>query len=1076
MPEGKGRFKKLTSLSGWTLAPSTPKKQLAAPAPSFYQPAQEPEPTGLKKLTAGDKWESPFRGQEGEQQKPKVNPYQQFKEGNKLDAITVPEKFRNQRRPPAGAAKPAPAKTTTKPAAAGTTGATAGAATGTGAAAGTTGTTATDGDAGEAKDTKAVVPTADANALTKSLKDEAVNDLESERPLTAAERESAKPKDDEKLLTDDAPEKLLTDEPKATTDNAEKKLITDDHPQEKLITDEPATPAVESADYADVDDESERLKKLADKPEVADKVEDAAELELQADEADKQADALDDKRDQVVDKLGATGEAVSLSGDPTDAIVERIEKDPVPLTNVPPTAKYSKIEEDSRYEEFKDQPAILKRYQELSEQGVSALTQVADDPNALIDLGGGLKMKQLDLLAMAAKRVAPVLANINDAVGKTRDDDEARRQLDLQHKAKSHENSLLADLEKFKGKLSKKHAKHERIVGEHKDNIGRMKKGVEVRDADYHKKITGEIEQLHKDHASREAKAAEKHDADKETVHKNHEELVATKKQELEDAKTKHADTTTKIEELEEAKLKYHDHNSELRTKLEALQKKVDDEQVKVDKIKGEYDEEAAVVAKNKDKIAGLRAKISESKEAVETKRTERDGLKQAVDVLAASIAGYLAKLATLQNDKEARQVRLNEAQQKRSDWESKKALMAAEVAAEHERQRLQAQQEAETKKVQRELELNQLKEEQAVAEERERLLRLKEEREAQERARADAETKRQERVRKREAERSQLTEEKLKLDAEYLAAEAQRKREVEQLALEIDQLKLSQLERALDLKANAERAIAELEAEQRQLKAEHEENMRLYQEKLDLEELQRNRLKKEGEHLARLAELQAERRRLAEASGEDAYPAELRAKIEALQKENEHLNKKILDDDDTYKGKKRVVDTTELDHAQKNPTTAGQQKYRSLLDPPKNKSLTSVASGKSGSSLKDSLWSRLKKKFSRDDSAPKAVPAPVAGQSSALKQRSAAALTPAKEALAVPAVPKNTTPLTRKDLAVLAASSSASSAASEYETYSVYEEVTSEEFERNKNHPDYFQVSPEEFERHNKQHVEETA
>ncbi|CAN3371885.1 hypothetical protein DIURU_004637 [Diutina rugosa] len=1048
MPEGKGRFKKLTTLSGWTQAPSSPKKPQPAPAPSFYQPAQEPEPTGLKKLTAGDKWESPFRGQEGEQQKPKANPYQQFKEGNKLDAITVPEKFRTQRRPAAGAARPAAAKAAAKPATAAT-----------GAAADKTKDAKTAADAKdvkaeEAKDVKAVVPVTDTNASTKSLKDEPVNDLESERPLTAAERESAKPKDDEKLITD---EDDVTDAPK-----------------EKLITDETANPAVESADYADVDEDSQQLKELADNPEVAENVEEAAELEVEAEKAGNQADALEEKREEVVDELGVTGEAVSVSGDPTDAIVERIKKDPPSLTSIPQTEKYSKIEEDSRYEEFKDRPAMLKRYQELSEQGVSASTSTADDPNALIDLGGGLKMKQSDLLAMAAKRVAPVLANINDAVGKTRDDDEARRQLDIQHKAKGHENSLLAELDKFKGKLGKKHEKRAKVVGEHKENINRMKKGVEARDAEYQKKINDEIDQLHKDSASRETKAAEKHESDRDTVHKNHEELVATKKQELEDAKTKHAETTTKIEELEEAKSKYHDENSELRTKLEALQAKVDEEQVKVDKVKGEYEEEAAVVAKNKEKIAGLRTKISESKETVETKRHERDGLKQAVDVLAASIAGYSAKLATLQNDKEARQVRLNDAQQKRSDWENQKASMAAEVAAEHERQRLQAQHEAETKKVQRELELNQLKEEQAVAEERERLLRLKEEREAQERARADAETKRQDRVKKREAERAQLLEEKSKLDAEYTAAEAQRKKELDQLALEIDQLKSNQSERALDLKANAERAIAELEAEQEQLRAEHEENMRLYQEKLDLEELQKSRLKKEGEHSARLAELQAERRRVAEASGEDAYPADLKAKIEALQKENEILNKKILNDDDSYKDKKRVVDTTELDHAQKNPPKTGQQKYRSLLDPPKNKSSTSVASGKSGSSSKDSSWNRLKKKFSREDP-PKAVPAPVAGQSSASKQRSAAASTPAKEALAVPAVPKNTTPLTRKD-SVGVASSAASSAASEYETYSVYEEVSSEEFERNKHNPDYFQVSHEEFERHNKPHVEETA
>ena len=82
------------------------------------------------------------------------------------------------------------------------------------------------------------------------------------------------------------------------------------------------------------------------------------------------------------------------------------------------------------------------------------------------------------------------------------------------------------------------------------------------------KTTKGEIETANKEYEEREAKAVEQHATDKETIEKNHEELLATKKQELEDAKTGQETATQEIEELKDKKTELDDKTLNWLTKL----------------------------------------------------------------------------------------------------------------------------------------------------------------------------------------------------------------------------------------------------------------------------------------------------------------------------------------------------------------------------------------------------------------------------------------------------------------------------------------------------------------------------
>ena len=133
-------------------------------------------------------------------------------------------------------------------------------------------------------------------------------------------------------------------------------------------------------------------------------------------------------------------------------------ENPIELVDQPSQFKYEPVELPNKetLDKLQDKPVLLKHYQELNAIGVGSIANRIEDPNKVIELGSGLRMTQQQLLDIAAKRVAPVITNINDEVSKTRQEDEIKRQQGLDNKVKKHESKLQSDFEKYLGKIGKK--------------------------------------------------------------------------------------------------------------------------------------------------------------------------------------------------------------------------------------------------------------------------------------------------------------------------------------------------------------------------------------------------------------------------------------------------------------------------------------------------------------------------------------------------------------------------------------------------------------------------------------------
>ena len=229
---------------------------------------------------------------------------------------------------------------------------------------------------------------------------------------------------EEAKVDTEAKEPLIEDEDKQEPANEaeEKEAELEDKAEEKLVTDQPKDEEIEVAEPKEVSAASEVEEQKLEK--------DAAEPEIQDGEA--------------------------LKGD--DNIEKQIKENPIELVDQPSQFKYEPVELPNKetLDKLQDKPVLLKHYQELNAIGVGSIANRIEDPNKVIELGSGLRMTQQQLLDIAAKRVAPVITNINDEVSKTRQEDEIKRQQGLDNKVKKHESKLQSDFEKYLGKIGKK--------------------------------------------------------------------------------------------------------------------------------------------------------------------------------------------------------------------------------------------------------------------------------------------------------------------------------------------------------------------------------------------------------------------------------------------------------------------------------------------------------------------------------------------------------------------------------------------------------------------------------------------
>lgn len=438
-----------------------------------------------------------------------------------------------------------------------------------------------------------------------------------------------------------------------------------------------------------------------------------------------------------------TAETVEAVGPSDDNIEQQVAETPIEL-DVPASTKYEPVQAPNQevLDSLQDKPNLLNRYQDLNAVAIGSTAKELDDPNKVVDLGGGLKLTQQQLLDIAAKRVAPLIANINDEVAKSREEDRIVSQHELDTKVAKHQSKLRAAFEKHLGKLEKQKAK---ITKDHEQQLKALASEQSAAIAaheEFKKTHAKNIETANTDYAEREKKALEQHEVDKETLIKNHEELEATKKQELQSAKDNQVTIGTEIEELKEKKINVGAHNEELDKEFEELTRQLEERENELQGLKDKLYTERLAVDKHEQTKKELNEKLSAADAEVETKKSHKGKLALEVGALATAVGAYAAHLANLRSEKEKVPDLISAAKEKHDTWVQEKKDLAVKVAREHEQQRLEAKEAAATEEYKAQLE----EEKRQLEEDRAKHLEEKEKFETEEKQRlADEKRKREE-------------------------------------------------------------------------------------------------------------------------------------------------------------------------------------------------------------------------------------------------------------------------------------------------------------------------------------------
>ncbi|RLV94994.1 hypothetical protein JA1_001356 [Spathaspora sp. JA1] len=849
---------------------------------------------------------------------------------------------------------------------------------------------------------------------------------------------------------------------------------------------------------------SEEVAAVAEEPKQS--------LSLDATHLDTTSSKYEDE-DEVERPIGTeltSGEAkekvtedAKVGEDASKEVEAQEEKPDIELVTQPTTTKAEPVTSANKEieEKFKDKPVLLKKYKDLSSAATSAVNKEIDDPNREINLGSGLKMTHAQLMAIAAKRVAPVIASINEEVGKSREEDEIKRQQDIATKTKKHEGKLQGEFSKYLGKIGKKKDKFNKEIDDKLGNLTRSMKEADDAAVAFEAHTKEEIETSNKEYEERETNAVEQHETNKETLIKNHEELVTTKKQELEEAIAGHETITEEIETLHEQKNEYDTKNSELLSKIEELEAKLNAETEKLNDLKDKHALHQGSIDTNLSRKEQLDKEISESKSNLEQKKEKHSGLVAEIGLIAAAIGAYGAKLSTLSTDKEQRAVRLGEAKDKYAGWHAEKRDMAEQAAREHERKRIEASEEYQTRKHQEELERQRAKEEQerleqeekenherklqkereererlekeqAEWEAKEKLLQEQQKREEEERKKKDPEIQLAAAIKKREEDQKKLEDERAEQDRLYQERLDREKLEQESLEREISALQ-AEREKAAELERKEAEDVAQAKLLQIQkLKDEHSAKVSLYQQRLEFENLQKQRLSEEVENLKKIRALREEKVRLTSETAKDPKVEEIKKLIQERELEVDRLTKKIELDQPAFESQPFLGISNEV--STRNGAIP-KSKDLQTSNGSKSKSAGAIgATATAGAAIATAAGIASSKGTSTTSSAvhdvvkdsPSSYPPRKGSLSDKLQQfgrkltESSPTKQPKKDTF------KNKEPATNKSTVTKPAVDDIDDASS-WEMQSVYELVSENEYEAHKSDPNYLEVTIQEFDNH---------
>lgn len=410
----------------------------------------------------------------------------------------------------------------------------------------------------------------------------------------------------------------------------------------------------------------------------------------------EQAEAKADETDEI------DADQEDIASD--DGIVEKVKENPIEIVTQP-DAKYEPVQLPNQevLDSLKDKPLLLNRYMELNTVAVGSVSRKLDDPDKIIDMGLGMKMTQRQLLEIAAKRVAPVISNINEEVAKTRDEDEILRKKEVANKVAGHEKKLQAELEKYARKVGKQKDKFDAEIAKRMEDIEQQIKGAKLEASNFDESTRKDIANAHEEYKSREEQAVTKHENDKVTLVQNHEELEATKKQELESAKENQTKTAQEIEDLKKKKEEFEHENEELTSKIEELEAKVNEKKPVLEDLKAKHGDKQALIEGHKTKKSDLEEKLATAKKDLKEKEKHHSILGAEVAAISATLGAYASKLTEIHTGHKEHPKRLAEAKDKFQKWEKERESIANDVAKTHERKKLEAEKEAELKRLDKE-------------------------------------------------------------------------------------------------------------------------------------------------------------------------------------------------------------------------------------------------------------------------------------------------------------------------------------------------------------------------------------
>lgn len=884
----------------------------------------------------------------------------------------------------------------------------------------------------------------------------------------------------------------------------------------KSVKDEPIATPKEIVDEVD----EERPLTEEEKEEVV--AEDEKEVKKDEVEEDEESEEANEKEDDAADT-----EVVPNS----DNIEQQVKETPIEIVTQP-EAKFepTQLPNQEVLDSFKDKPVLLNKYNELNAAAIGSVSRSLDDPNKVIDLGSGLKMTQQQLLDIAAKRIAPVIANINVEVEKTRQEDTIIEQKNIDAKVGKHNEKLDKDFSKHVGKIEKAKLKFDREIDLKLTNLVQQTKNAHTTAEQFETQTKQEIETANTEYEEREKRAVEQHEVDKETLIKNHEELKATKIEELEKAKQDQETTTSNIEKLQERKAELDNTNSELSNEFEELTKKLEERTKVLDEHKEKLESEKALLAGHESTKKDLNEKVVVAKKNAESTKSSHAKLAAEVGILGAAVGTYAARLTTLKKDKEERPQRLAQAKEKFSSWKQEKADIAEKTARENEQKRLEAKEALANEKYQQELEEERKKleeqkkafeEEKAQAEKEAEERRLEFERkkkEEEEQFAAEEEQRKKEYLEKKEAEEKRIAEEKeaeekkaaeekaaaeearleslrLELDPEHQRAlrlqkresekqlfvsqqeeqtkaynerKAKEEEEFETLQREIEDLKQKQTQNSEAERLEAEK-LAQLKlSEITKLQEEHDERVRLYEQRLEFEALQKLRLEEEVENLKKIRVLREEKARLQNQVQAHDGLDDIQKLIEERELEVARLTKQIeFDDADFVKAKLGTEKAAPVAAVQKSTKVEPQEEasngHSKVAAGVAAGGLLGAAAGSAGSALKSAASAPVAKSATVNPTSSSSAPS--SGRRASLKKLrnifGSESKTP-KEVKPEKSTSKKSTPVappTSTKALNDVKQSDAALTGSSYEWQSVYEEVSDSEYDQHKGDPNYLEV-----------------